>query len=306
MNKWFILSQGQISGPFNEDQISLEAAKNLDSLVWARGEAEWVPIDKWDYVQSQHEQKKQAMNRIPNQSFKEKLDDPIQNSFSPDSLSSMPKPPPPPPQFLQSEATQISAKTKVKTNQNFNLKPELEKTSSHTLTQIFPESEWRLRIDGEEFSELSYSDLLEKTKNLTDFTKVKIYDRKTKQWRDIYGFEKIINDLGISRRKHDRVPILGTFVGECDRLGPIQGRVVSVSEGGFGLSEGKKYQINDQMKGVISSPNLIVQINCSAEVVYLSPEGVAGMKFKSITEEAHSSLIEYIKKFNSVRSKKKS
>lgn len=287
MTKWFILSQGQVSGPFNEDQIPVEASKNPDCLVWTRGELEWVHVDRWDYIQAQHLQKsRESSPREPKTNTPETTYN--ESTFIPQHQTQVPISQP----IIQTPVSSPVAKD------NF------EKTTSRTLTQIIPESDWKMRIGNEEYSELSYKDLIDQAKVLTDFSNVKVYDRKTKQWRDIYGFEKIINDLGVSRRKHERVPILGTFVGECDRLGSVQGRVVSISEGGFGLSEGKKYQINDQLRGVISSPNLIVQVNCTAEVVYLSPEGVAGLKFKTITEEAQASLIEYVRKFQTVKNKK--
>lgn len=293
MNKWFILSQGQVTGPYNDDQVPEEAVKHSNCLVWTRGELEWVPYEKWDYLQSQSEQRKKNLISsapIDNENFSTK-------TIASPRLQTIP-------QNSQFTDKYENEPTSSPLSETTHTHIEMEKTRSHTLTQVFPESDWKIRIGDEEFKELSYLDLLDKTKNLTDFTNVKIYDRKVKQWRDIYSFEKIINDLGISRRKHDRVPILGTFVGECERIGSVQGRVVSVSEGGFGLSEGKKYQINDQLRGVISSPNLILQIHCTAEVVYLSPEGVAGLKFKTIPEDAHASLIEYINKFNSVRNRK--
>lgn len=232
MKKWFVLSQGQVNGPFLTEEVEGKVANDRESQVWSRGETEWIGIDKWHHHLTQ-------------------------------------------------------AKTKP----------------ASLPTETDDDDHWRIKIGGKELEPMTYTQSLKKLKEYKEHSGIRIYDKKSKEWKDFFQFENFLKDLGISRRNHDRVPILGSFIGEHNRLGTMQVKVITISEGGFGVGDAKDFQIGDEMTGTIQSPNLYLPIHCTADIVYLSPEGIVGLQFKSIPEEAHAAIVEYVKKFTALKSK---
>lgn len=298
MRKWFLLNQGHITGPFSSDEVDGQIRQTPDTLLWARGETEWVNIEKWHHLQMKGESPSFTIeNKAP------EIDASLQNlNFTKKNDSPLIK-----------KTNDLSEETNIVHQRN---KPSQETTrlanskevEQHTLTGIRMDQRfnaWRIKNGSKESSPMSYAQLLSQLRELSDLNSVLIYDQNKKEWLEIFSFESIINDLGISRRTHDRVPIMGSFSGEHETHGPLQAKVISVSEGGFGLGDAKNLQIGDVVKGTINSPNLFIQITCTAEVVYMSPEGFAGLSFKAIGEEAQSAIIEYVRKFSSIKAAKK-
>ncbi|MNT95603.1 hypothetical protein D3C72_2375100 [compost metagenome] len=73
--------------------------------------------------------------------------------------------------------------------------------------------------------------------------------------------------------------------------------MISISEGGLGVTEVRNLQIGDRFTGNLNSPNLYMQINAICDVVYLGNDGYAGLRFANLPIEAKSSIIEYVNKF---------
>ncbi|MGE5086505.1 MAG: PilZ domain-containing protein [Bacillota bacterium] len=156
---------------------------------------------------------------------------------------------------------------------------------------------WRIRVDGKPQDVMKYSELIESLKSFKDFTTVDVSADGGQTWKDVYLVQKIVDDLGISRRSHPRVPIVGTLSFENDRGESFKCRVISISEGGLGVNDAQSLQIGQKFYATLTSPNLYVTVTTSCEVVYVGNDGYAGLRFVGIPEEFKSSIVEYVNKF---------
>ncbi|MGZ3775403.1 MAG: PilZ domain-containing protein [Pseudobdellovibrionaceae bacterium] len=220
---WFILSEGQVTGPYNDTEVEERLSSAKDPQIWGRGHSEWMTSAHWK-------------------------------------------------QNLKSTAKTESQKPKAETY-------------------------WKVRIEGKEQKPLKYTDLISYLKTITDFSAVDICpDTDIGVWKEIYAYSQIAADLGITRRSHPRVPIVGKLI--CERSkGEITCRVISISEGGLGINDGQDLKIGERFKATLTSPNLFVTITSSCEVVYIGADGYAGLKFVGLPIEFKSSIIEYVNKF---------
>lgn len=155
---------------------------------------------------------------------------------------------------------------------------------------------WRYRIEGKEFPPVPFSELLNILRGLTDYSVIDVRSEKNRSWREVYSVHPIVDALGISRRAAPRVPIMGTLDCEAES-GPQKLRVLSISEGGLGVSEAKELKIGEKIRIQLQSPNLYQPISANCEVVYIGKEGYAGLKFVVLPHESRSLIIEYVKKF---------
>ena len=160
--------------------------------------------------------------------------------------------------------------------------------------------QWRYRYEGKEYGPVSFEDLMAVLKSNNDFAEFLVCNEIQKEWQELYMVAKICNELGISRRSHPRVPIMATLLCESTR-GPITVKVISISEGGLGVSNAGTFKIGEKYKGLLTSSNLYNNINCMIEVMYVGAEGYAGLQFLSLPIEAKSAIISYIKKFKDLQ-----
>lgn len=230
VKKWFLLQEGQVRGPFNEEEIEVSASKQPEGaspgLVWGRGLAEWLTPAEW--------------------------------------------------------------RTHLK-------------TAGPMLTEAPPQLEerhWRLKLGEDISGPFTYDEFIEALKKVVDFSLVEISNEPAGRWRDIYAFQKVVDELGITRRAHPRVPIMGTLTVETPQ-GPQPIRVVSISQGGLGISDGPPLAIGDKVKGVLKSANLYSELPCNCEVVYIGDAGYVGLRFLQMPADAQSAVIEYVNKFKS-------
>lgn len=221
---WFILSEGQVIGPFTPEEVESKLGSLKTPQVWGKGQGEWLEPAKW----------RNALREMP---APKKLD-----------------------------------------------------------TTHF----WRIRIEGKEQKPLTHEELLKLLKTFRDLSHIDVFIEPSGPWREIYAVQELVDDLGISRRSHPRVPISGTLECELSEEAKTSFRVVTISEGGLGLTETQGLQIGQQFKSVLNSTNLYMPVQCTCEVVYVGQDGYAGLRFVDLTEEAKSSIIEYVKKFATV------
>lgn len=218
---WFILSEGQTTGPFDQDEVESRLGSAKDPQIWGRGQAEWMNASKW----------RQALSDVG-----------------------------------------------IKT------------------TSAEPPGQWRIRVEGQELPPRKYSELITYLKTLSDYSFVDIAADENSPWKEVYSIPRVVEDLGISRRSHPRVPIVGTLT--CDGAkGAFTCRVISISEGGLGINDARNLQIGERFEGVLTSPNLFVTIPMTCEVVYVGGDGYAGLRFVGLPVEHKSSIIEYVNKF---------
>jgi hypothetical protein len=155
---------------------------------------------------------------------------------------------------------------------------------------------WKYRLDGVESHGLDFEKILLELKSYPKLDHVEIWSSKKKTWQIIFTVPEVADRLGISRRHETRVPIMGTYIGESAG-GSFKCSVSTISEGGMGLTNCDIFKIGDNLKGVLSSSNLLIEISCFCEVVFVGQNGTVGLKFVSLPMEAKTVIIEYVRKF---------
>jgi hypothetical protein len=158
---------------------------------------------------------------------------------------------------------------------------------------------WVIRIDGRSRETMKYTELIAQLKTLTDFTPVDISSDGGQTWKEVYAVQQVVDDLGISRRSHPRVPIVGTLEFDHDTE-TMKCRVISISEGGLGVNDAESLKIGEKFFATLTSPNLYVTVSTTCEVVYVGNDGYAGLRFVGLPEEFKSSIVEYVNKFATV------
>ncbi|MGZ3768277.1 MAG: PilZ domain-containing protein [Bdellovibrio sp.] len=158
------------------------------------------------------------------------------------------------------------------------------------------QTKWKIRFEGKEINPLNYSELISFLKTQTDLTLIDICPEQNTQWKEVYAFPEIVDAIGICRRSHPRVPIVGKLVCKGPQ-GELTCRVISISEGGLGINDAKNMKMGERFKATLTSPNLLITINCECEIIYVGSDGYAGLRFIRLPTEFKSSLIEYINKF---------
>ncbi len=160
---------------------------------------------------------------------------------------------------------------------------------------------WKMRVDHKELTPMTLEELVEHLKDYTDLSPVRIKTEGFEDWKEVYQVQKVVDELGISRRTHPRVPIMGNLKCEAS-TGPMNARMISISEGGVGVNSAAGLQLGEKFEALLTSPNLFIPINASMEVVYVSTNGYAGLRFLKITTEARTALVDYVKKFSGTKS----
>lgn len=220
---WFILNEGQVTGPHDEEEIEHRLVSAKEPQIWGRGLSEWMGPARW----------RQSLNEI-----------------------------------------------------------------SHVAPSIAGTPHlWKVRIHGEEKSPMPYDDLITFLKSQKDLSPVEVaMGDGLPKWKEVYAFSQITGDLGVSRRAHPRVPIVGTLTCQSDE-GEFTCRVISISEGGLGITDAKNLKIGQQLKTSLTSANLFITINSTCDVVYVGGDGYAGLRFNGLPSEFKSSIVEYVNKF---------
>jgi hypothetical protein len=220
--QWFLLLDGQVTGPFADPEIEKQIEGAKDPLIWGRGQSEWMTPDKWRVI-------------------------------------------------LKAMLAQASIETQK--------------------TRL-----WKVRIDHKELTPMTQAELVEQLKDYTDLSPVRIWTEGFDEWKEVYQVQKVMEELGISRRSHPRVPIMGSL--KCDAsVGSIHAKVISISEGGIGVSASTGLQIGEKLHGLLTSPNIFIPINANLEVVYVGADGYAGLRFLNVPSEGKSAIVDYVRKF---------
>jgi hypothetical protein len=225
--KWFLLTDGQVTGPYTKEDAEFRAAQMTQPLIWGRGQHEWVGVDRWNKILREFE----TLDRKP---------------------------------------------------------------------RVGSDRQWKIKVSGVESKAMGHDQMIDFLKTQKDYAEIQIWTDGYSEWKDIYQIHKIMDELGVSRRQHPRVPIMGSL--SCEgATGTFMARVLSISEGGLGITEAPEVKIGEKFKTILKSPNLYGPIHATAEVVYVGTDNYAGLKFIGLNSESKSALIEYVKKFTEVR-----
>lgn len=187
--------------------------------------------------------------------------------------------------------TTVTAAAAVKT---------IEKTPEKMIENIKESSveKFRVQFNFIDKGEMTKDELSRFAAQQEDVSKISIYDKKDKLWKEIYTLTDVCKKLGITRRKNQRVPILAQFSGiETRSQNPINARVITISQGGIGITENYDLKLGEIIQGQLTSPHFFSPLAIHAEVTYTGLDGYVGLKFLRLNDEASALIADYIKRF---------
>lgn len=157
---------------------------------------------------------------------------------------------------------------------------------------------WHYAFDGETVGPITRPELIDALKKIPKKGEVLLWTKGMKSWMEVFEFHDILSDLGLNRREHPRARIEGTVVLKVDDQTMI-GQLVDISAGGIGiknaaaeLTPGQVISVEVASDALYSDP-----IMATATVQYVTPKGVAGIKFQRIHLEAKNRIIDYVNGF---------
>jgi hypothetical protein len=157
---------------------------------------------------------------------------------------------------------------------------------------------YRVQYDYVDKGEMTKEELTQFTAKQEDVSKISIFDKNSKEWKEIYTLPDIVQRLGITRRQHQRVPILAQFNGIHTTTGAqISARVITISAGGMGITDNFELKLGESIQGQLSSPHFFAPISITAEVTYAGLDGYVGLKFVNASDEVMALVQDYIKRF---------
>lgn len=296
--KWFCLNDNFVKGPYSTEELQRlisSMTKPSESFVWTRGITDWLAADRWTahiiqqsttshqedaLGQKSHHVNTQTENESPeskpasthlNRSDFQEEDEEITMTKTDMML------------YGRKHSTLVTTPAKA------DVKPILNNTDAE---------KYRVQLNFVEQPQMTKEELMQFTSQQEDVSKISIYDKNTRLWKEVYAFPEIVEKLGLTRRKHPRVPILAQFSGSSTRHEKLTARVITLSEGGIGLTDVYDMQIGDKLSGQITSPHFYTPLKLEAEVTYSGHDGYVGLAFTQINDDAKSLIMDYVRRFS--------
>lgn len=162
---------------------------------------------------------------------------------------------------------------------------------------------WQYRHNDAVSKILKIDELIAQLKALPSYDNVYVKSDLDPKWQLLFTSLPVTDKLGITRREQLRVPIFGFFEGHNLSLREdFRCKLLTVSEGGCGLTEALELKLGHSIRGQVVSPNLDQVIAITGDVVYAGPGGEIGIKFSTLPAESKSLVHDYITKFREVES----
>lgn len=156
--------------------------------------------------------------------------------------------------------------------------------------------------EGEE-GPLVQRELIEMLRGMPDLSRVRIRTEGSKKTKPVYEVQDIIEIIGADRRESERVPITGDISLLRKNRAPhwLNLKAAEISLGGIGIDGAHDLQNGDHFTASLRSEDLPDELQFDGEVVYVSPKGMAGIRFVNLSLEATAAIHDYSQKFVSSR-----
>ncbi len=142
----------------------------------------------------------------------------------------------------------------------------------------------------------SYHDLIQELKKCVDSSQILIRRSPHKKMRPIYEWPVLVEETGLSRRRHIRVPIQADFKFRSDQE-VQQKKVNTISEGGFSLMNCTEHNEGDILTGQIISIFLKPAVLCSAKLIHTHKNGICSFRFQELSPSAAIIIKNYTARF---------
>lgn len=158
---------------------------------------------------------------------------------------------------------------------------------------------WYIDAGDSPVGPLTQTELIDGLKSIKDLARVRLWAVGMEQWRSLFEFHDVMELLGISRREHDRAPLMGVVAVTRSNEDPkgYMLKAATISVGGLGMTGKHDLRRGDEISILIKSPDLAGQIHMRGEVVYVASSGYTGVRFSQPHAEFQSLIHDYVKRF---------
>jgi hypothetical protein len=152
---------------------------------------------------------------------------------------------------------------------------------------------------GSPVGPLTKEEMYQHLRGFNTVGKVRLWTAGMQHWTPLFDLPDIIDDLGMSRREHNRAPLMGSvaITSVSGTASTIIARAACISVGGCGLNDAQMLNYGDEVQLVIKSAEFPNPIRMQALVMYVTSSGYAGLKFHQVHSETHALIFDYVKKF---------
>lgn len=180
--------------------------------------------------------------------------------------------------------------------------PSSVEASSSDQVQDLTEA-WYVSYKSFQTGPFSFAQLVEKLQSREFHLASKVWTDGLNRWVPVLEAEAVIDALGLTRRNHLRVPLVGkaTLINSTEGFDRQNIELLTVSQGGFGVK--MPLEPGQLLNVRLESPLLSYPVQAQARVVYASPND-SGLQFTHVSSEMHSAVVEYINQFKGLEEPK--
>ncbi len=159
---------------------------------------------------------------------------------------------------------------------------------------------WYLDLGGEPVGPLTHKEMIQHLRGNQNLSKVRLWTVGLKNWKSIFEFSEVMDEMGVSRREHARAPLMANIqiTRHGDHQAPFKFKVATISVAGVGINSAQELTKGEELQITIACPEFVEPIRARANVIYISANGNAGIKFQNIQPEIQSLIHDYVKKFS--------
>lgn len=157
--------------------------------------------------------------------------------------------------------------------------------------------QWSIKYDGQAQGPFTYDQLIQTLKAHPAAGEVLVRQTPSSEWKGVYDFVALVDEVGITRRQHNRVPISGVLRYTKNGM-TFEALLASISQGGLGLLEAQGLVVGDQIRGEIVSSQLPMTLHCNCDVLYQQEDGNWGLRFVHPPVELLTVIVEYTRQFS--------
>ena len=157
------------------------------------------------------------------------------------------------------------------------------------------EAVWYALKNGHHIGPSTKQELIGILSDLNNLNKIRVWKRGQEKWATVYQFNDISDELGITKRRHPRAPIIGEVI--LSQSGRQNSHIAaSISEGGLGITGNSFLKVGTEIKLMLRSPLLVNAVSATAIVRHIS-DTYTGMEYLEIDDKFKEMISEYVAQF---------
>lgn len=159
---------------------------------------------------------------------------------------------------------------------------------------------WYIDVGTTPIGPLTQNEMIDNLSSLDDLGHVHLWAVGMPNWKSLFEMHDVMELLGISRREHDRAPLMGSVAinRANDEPRAFVVKAASISVAGIGLSSAKELRRGDEIALLIKNSGIPGSLHLRGEVAYVTPAGHAGVRFVQVHPETHALIHDYVKRFS--------